>query len=207
MKRTINQIPDLTESEKKRFLKCVPNNATDRGCLEWSGSAFKNGYGLFYMKGRDERANRIAFKIAHGYAPTDKFVCHHCDNRICVNPEHLYEETQKQNMQDASRRNRMPTGLNHHAVKYPERRLTGDKHWSRHKPECIARGDRSGARTHPESICKGEDCGKSKLTEAQVIEIRSMYAAGASGLSLAKKFNTVPGNICFIIHRKTWKHI
>ncbi len=207
MNRKINPMPDLTDKELKKFKSRVSTLPHEKGCHEWIGSSFENGYGRFTMRSRDERANRVAFKIAHGYAPTELFVCHHCDNRICVNPEHLYEGTQKQNMQDASQRMRLPNGGNHHFVKNPEARLIGDKHWSRHKPECLARGDRSGARTHPESINKGEDCGRSKLTESQVLEIRALYSSGSKRHVLALKFNTAPSNIDFIIQRKTWKHI
>ncbi len=55
---------------------------------------------------------------------------------------------------------------------------------------------------------KGEKAGNSKLTEREVIQIRSLYETGKwNYCSLGRKFNTGRVNIRFIVKRRTWKHI
>lgn len=74
-------------------------------CWFWIASGRGNGYGCFKYKGKLIDAHRMVWFLIYGYFPK-QFVLHHCDNRKCVNPKHLYEGTQKQNVLDAINRNR-----------------------------------------------------------------------------------------------------
>ena len=80
------------------------------GCWEWKGSFFPAGYGKFGMAGKKTGAHRAAWLFAHGEIPSGLLVCHTCDNRKCVRPDHLFLGTHKDNGQDASRKGRLPTG-------------------------------------------------------------------------------------------------
>ena len=81
-------------------------------CWVWTSSKHGHGYGLFFLNGKTERAHRLSYKIQFGEIPKGMQVCHHCDNTSCVRPDHLFLGTAKQNMEDASRKGRLPIGEN-----------------------------------------------------------------------------------------------
>lgn len=83
------------------------NKLSDSGCWEWIGT-LRNGYGRIYWIDRVATAHRISWIIHNGEIPTGKFVCHHCDNRKCMNPEHLFLGTFSDNMQDMWNKHRHP---------------------------------------------------------------------------------------------------
>lgn len=86
----------------------IENEETE--CWAWQKSKRK-GYG--YMKFRGKwffPAHRVSFIVYKGEIPEGLFVCHKCDNPSCVNPDHLYAGTPKQNMQDKMERGRFFNG-------------------------------------------------------------------------------------------------
>ena len=54
---------------------------------------------------------------------------------------------------------------------------------------------------------KGEQCGRAKLTEAAVRDIRASVAAGTRQVRMAEKYNVSPMTICDIVHGRRWKHV
>ena len=71
-------------------------------CWEWTASKTKNGYGWFRIGSKMRLAHRVAWFLTHGYYPEKPMQVNHiCNNRGCVNPEHLYEGTPKQNTHDS----------------------------------------------------------------------------------------------------------
>ncbi|MBV9332309.1 MAG: HNH endonuclease [Alphaproteobacteria bacterium] len=92
------------------FLHCLkrarPNPAT--GCLEWTRDRNPSGYGLAYHEGRTWLAHRLCYTAIHGTIPDGLIICHHCDNRACIAPQHLFLGTKKQNFDDMCRKGRSP---------------------------------------------------------------------------------------------------
>lgn len=90
---------------KEKILDAISIDDASK-CWNWSKSISKYGYGKFGMNGKHWRAHRLSFEIFKGEIHQNKLVLHHCDNRKCVNPEHLYLGDHYQNAQDIKKRNR-----------------------------------------------------------------------------------------------------
>lgn len=90
------------------------------GCWLWTGHVHpESGYGSYSFGGRGYRAHRLSLQLHGTETPSGLDVCHRCDNRRCVNPDHLYVGTRKQNMADCTERGRhnKPRGEGHWCAK------------------------------------------------------------------------------------------
>lgn len=104
-------------------------------CWNWTGNRYSCGYGRVHYQGRRHPAHRVSYRLVVGEIPNGLFVCHHCDNKLCVNPKHLFIGTQKDNMQDWTKK-----GLNK-ALSNGTLSQRGDDHWTR-KPSAQEWKDR-----------------------------------------------------------------
>ena len=128
------------------------------GCWLWRG-ATRNGYGTVRYNGKSQSAHRVVYEITKAPIPEGMFVCHTCDVRDCVNPDHFFLGDGKANMAD-----------------------------------CVAKG----------RIAAGERQGHSKLTEAQVLEMRRKRASGMSYDEIAKGYDVIRNTVKRICNRERW---
>lgn len=87
----------ISETDKQRFWSKVEKTDT---CWFWRGLKDVHGYGQFSYKANRYSAHRFAYCITKGVIASNLVVRHTCDNKLCVNPEHLILGTNKQNVQD-----------------------------------------------------------------------------------------------------------
>ena len=75
-----------------------------KGCWIWFGAQRGVGYGAIKINGRVIDAHRAAYEIYKGPVPKGALILHTCDNRACVNPDHLVIGDHSQNQRDAMNR-------------------------------------------------------------------------------------------------------
>jgi hypothetical protein len=85
--------------------------SSEEACWEWSGSTFENGYGHVYILGKTALVHRYSYELHFEMTlNTNDLICHTCDNRICVNPSHLFIGTHQDNSTDMVEKGRQARG-------------------------------------------------------------------------------------------------
>ena len=146
--------------KERLFSKTKPTTA---GCLQYTGKITKDGYGTIKIAGKSISAHRASYQSVYGSIPAGLYVCHKCDNPLCINPFHLFAATHRENMADMRRKGRSRVGEKNHKV---------------------------------------------KLSESEVIEIRTRYSQGnVTQIRLAQEYGIGETQVWRIIHNIKWKHL
>ncbi len=142
--------------------KAITYMVGGNGCHEcMSHKPNTHGYPTLWAEGRSQNMHKVLYEESHGKLETGLVVRHKCDNRICINLDHLEPGTPKDNSQDCKKRGRLNT------------------------PRGMSRGD-------------------TKLTSAQVLEIReSMFSQRV----IAKKFKINQSTVSRIKNGFRRKHL
>lgn len=165
----------------------IPSHRPDLGpCWLWTAHCASNGYGSFTPSHLPIGAHRFSYELHVGPIPYGLYVLHHCDVRQCVNPQHLFVGTQKENIDDMIAKGRRPNQANTcRAI----------------QPKALA-----VLAAHPELRARGERNGSAKLTWDQVREIRQLYEIGSTSYGkLGAQFGVHQSTISLIVKRKKWK--
>lgn len=190
--------PQFTPKDALRFWSKVAKTDNQEDCWLWTASCDSYGYGHIKFKCTDDRlrlfiSSRVAYSLTYGEIPAGQCVLHKCDTPLCCNPSHLFLGTKNDNNQDKARKGRA---------------VSGDVHWTRTTPGKLATGTRNGKYTKPESRPRGEQNGYSKLTAAQVVEIRERFKTGEySFASLGREYGVDHSAISAIVREQTWRHL
>jgi hypothetical protein len=158
------------------------------GCLLWLGHGDADGYGRIRFAGKAIRATHAAILLSDGEVPGGAWVLHRCDNPGCVRRAHLFLGDHAANVADKVAKGRQSRGARHSEA-CAANRPSGDRHYSRTRPELVPRGEQHAS---------------SKLTLADVSEIRARSSAGETYAALGRSFGVTPENISSIVRRKTW---
>jgi hypothetical protein len=95
--------------QQRLLNKMIPEPMS--GCWLWLGAMTKKGYGHMLFNGRYEKAHRISYLIHCGPIPPGQVVCHSCDNPSCINPDHLWVGSTRDNQADSAAKGRRRNGI------------------------------------------------------------------------------------------------
>ena len=220
-------------TREERFWSRIDKSAGSEGCWIWRNGG-GGGYGGFRLHGKQKGPHRIVYELSFGPIPDGQCVLHHCDNKKCCNPAHLFIGTNQANVDDKIAKLRQPKGQAHGmsrlgATDVVRMRWLYESGGLSYRE--LSRLFRVAA-GHVGRICRGQswsylpvrpplesamrvahaprgECNrKAKLTDELVREARKTVAAGdATCASFARRHGVACSTVHNAVRRKTWRHV
>lgn len=97
-------VPKTKEGVLKKIISLAIKD--ENGCLVWQNSKSPRGYGKIKFNNKHWRAHRLMYFIKFGALDDTTYVCHSCDNPSCINPDHLFAGTARDNAEDMKSKGR-----------------------------------------------------------------------------------------------------
>jgi hypothetical protein len=190
-------------------------------CWRWMGS-FSMNYGCISVRCKPWMAHRYSYYLHNGCinVPSDKHICHKCDNKECSNPEHLYLGTAKDNAKDVwdrglktkkpPKEKQCNISPCYECVKHHKKCvMNGDKcqYCIDNNTECVIKEYTPTSGCFTSETASGENNGRAKLTWDDVNIIRQRHKAGLKYGELkkmAEEYEISYIAIQKIVANKTW---
>lgn len=198
------------------ILRCQPN---DNGCWVFVGCHTPSGYGAIQINGKKVSTHRAMWSPVHGDISDGLCVCHRCDVRDCINPDHLFLGTVLDNNMDRASKNRSHRAFGEKNACSKVSDLDREK-----AVEDFAKGELASDIALRYGVIQGsvhgwlrkagfvikrprvgERNGRSKLTADTVKNARQMLANGVSQMEVSRRFGVSGHTIWLIAHNKAWK--
>jgi len=215
-------LPILNQKDLDRFWSKVSISSSVNSCWDWKGwvrSADKP-YGKFVVRAKTYSAHRISYFIATSIDPKDLHTLHACDNPKCVNPNHLFLGTNKDNVADKVMKGRqshniawnkglsLPTKLETQREVFLEAKSIyeqggislydlGKRYGTSKKTLATAFRQLGGVVEYR----------KPAVTPQDVKNIRERYSQGVRQIDICLEFDLKKPTVNGIVNRKTWKNI
>ena len=202
----------MNDKDLERFLDKVKILEGEDPCWEWQ-AGISRGYGKFTLHGKQCGAHRVSYTY-YKRDPGNLYVLHKCDNRSCVNPEHLFLGTHQDNMDDMVSKGRAASKLTSNQVleiKELLPKLNNKEIAQRYDIDSSTVSNIRYGKLHAQitNITQGYiqiPTSYCKITNGQVLEIKELLPS-LNNTDIARIYNINPDSVSSIRRGRTWSDI